>query len=35
LHGDVSILLVGVAVAVLLSATVIEPATTRAAFGEK
>jgi serine/threonine protein kinase len=34
LHGDVAILLVGVAVAVLLSATVIEPATTRAAFGE-
>jgi serine/threonine protein kinase len=31
-HGDVAILLVGVAVAVLLSATVIEPATTRAAF---
>jgi serine/threonine protein kinase len=32
LHGDIAILLVGVAVAVLLSATVIEPATTRAAF---
>jgi eukaryotic-like serine/threonine-protein kinase len=32
-HGDFAILLVGIAVAVLLSATVVEPATTRAAFG--
>ena len=34
-HGDIAILLVGIAVAVLLSAIVIEPATTRAAFGDK
>ena len=34
-HIDVAVLLVGMAVAVLLSATIIEPATTRAAFGDK